>query len=158
MAGSKAGQKRENTGDWKESFLAFYSRFPNVMRAARHAGVSRAMVYKEAAGNPEFKAQFEEAKAEGIETIEGVAMELASKNRDARHNTLRIFMLKAHKREIYGDQSEIRLKGSADEPVRVDVTAKLQPLSDDDLEALERLIDKLEGSLVSGPALLTDPS
>jgi hypothetical protein len=135
-AGRKAGSKLEYGADWIPGFLAFYSRYPNVMRAARAAGVDRSMIYKEAAANPKFKAQLEEAKADGIETIEGLAMELASKNRDARHNSLRMFMLKAHKPDVYREtlNQNLNHEGSLELTGRIELVEVVRPAAKEEDE------------------------
>lgn len=137
----------EQAGEWTVVFLAFLRKMPNVMRAAKAAGVSRAMAYKERDADPWFREQWDEAIADAIENIEAVALDLA-KLRDPKHNGLRMFMLKSHKREQYGDRGELMLKGSKEAPIRIEVVNRMQTLTEEEFALLERLRDKLDGPAV----------
>ena len=140
---SRRRGRYENTGDWKPAFLASMRKLPNALKAAKAAGVTRQAAYKERALNPEFAAQWDEAKREGIEDVERIMMELA-RLRDPKHNTIRMFMLRAHMPEVYGDRSELLLRGSREEPIHVQHGVNLKDLSMEELDLLERIL--------SGPA------
>lgn len=114
----RVGSKVANSGEWKQAFIAYLRKYPNVVKAANHVGVARSLVYRERAADPAFEAAFQDAWDEAIDAIEGVAMELA-RSRNPKNNSLRMAMLRAHRPERYGDRSEIRLKGSKEEPLLV---------------------------------------
>lgn len=114
------GERVENAGEWTVGFLAALRRTPNVLRAAKAAGISRAMAYKEREADPVFRKEWDEAIADAIENIEAVALDLA-KNRDPKHNNLRMFVLRAHKRDVYGEKTDLTVRGSRAEPLQVNM-------------------------------------
>ena len=119
----------ENTGDWKEPFLAYLRKHPNVHKAAKAAGTERKNAYKARVRDPEFAEAWDDAIGEGIDEIEALAIKNA-KSGDARWQTMMIFLLKNWKPERYKDtvQNEVVGKDGGDVIVKI-----LRGVSMDDL-------------------------
>jgi hypothetical protein len=88
---------------WHEAFLAGLKICPVVSYAARLAKVSRRNVYEQRERFPEFAAAWDDAIAEGIEMLEAEAHSRARRVSD----TLMIFLLKAHKPQMYRERLDI---------------------------------------------------
>lgn len=99
--------------NWKSLFLGELRLSPNVSRAARAAGVSRQHVYMLRTQDPDFATAWDHALAESIDDLEGAAYDRAKLDSD----TLAIFLLKCHRREVYGDRSRLELTGADGGPV-----------------------------------------
>jgi hypothetical protein len=76
-----------------------------VSDAARAAGISRSQAHRVRSDDPEFAAAWAEAEAMAVDRLERIAFQRASKTSD----TLLIFLLKAHRREKYGDQITVNV-------------------------------------------------
>ena len=63
--------------NWQAGFLEALSRSGNVTMAARSAGISRRAASRARRQDPEFAKQWEAALWEGVETLEGIALERA---------------------------------------------------------------------------------
>lgn len=61
---------------------------------------------------PAYKVRFEEIKERFVDGLEVVAIERAKEKSDA----LLTLMLKAHRREVYGDRSQLELQANLDKP------------------------------------------
>lgn len=131
----------ENTREWQEGFLTSLRTLPNVLKACKRVGIGRTTAYEARGTDPEFAAAWDDALQDGIDRIEQVAMQACMDN-DYHRDTMRIFMLKSHRREVYGDSSNINLAGQLDHKHGFDLSG----LSLGELEALERLIAKATGS------------
>jgi len=94
----KKGSARPRTGDWRLAFLATLGITANVAGACGAAGVSRQAAYAARARHAGFRAAWDDALAHAVDTLEAVAWERARTSSD----TLLIFLLKAHRRELYG--------------------------------------------------------
>lgn len=95
-------EDREISEDWRVRFLELFSLSLNVSLSAQGAGVSRVWAYKERQKNPEFAAKWDDAKIAAIERLEGVAFKRAQESSDL----LVIFLLKAHKPDVYRERFE----------------------------------------------------
>jgi hypothetical protein len=93
--------KQFNT-TWHAQFCDLFARSLNVTIAAKGAGVDRATVYEHRKRIPEFAEAFEEARRAAIEKLEAAAYDRANKMSD----TLAIFLLKAHKPELYRERNQ----------------------------------------------------
>ena len=60
---------------WQTAFLESLSKSGNVTLSARSAGISRRTAYKTRQNDPDFAAEWDEALWEGVETLEGLALE-----------------------------------------------------------------------------------
>lgn len=135
--------------EWKPVFLAALAEYGNVSKAARKAKISRQLVYQERDSDDLFAASWDQALKIGTEAIEDEARRRAFEGTlkpvyqggkrvgSVREysDTLTIFLLKAHKPELYRESSR---------SLNVNVTAdELRQLDDHDLDELER---KLTGA------------
>lgn len=88
---------------WHAKFLEILGTTCNVTLAARGAGVSRFTVYEHYREQPDFAAQWDDAKEAAVEILEAEAWQRARKVSD----TLIIFLLKAHKPAKYRERYEV---------------------------------------------------
>lgn len=111
---------------WKPVFLAGLAEYGNVSKAAKKARVSRAVVYEERAGDQAFADAWETALKigtdaledearrrafEGVKRIEGIyyfGKKVGTKTIVEYSDTLLIFLLKAHKPELYRERMETK--------------------------------------------------
>ena len=63
---------------WQTAFIRSLSLSGNITLAARAVGLSRSAVYVERDQDPEFAAEWDAALWEGVETLEGLALKLAT--------------------------------------------------------------------------------
>jgi hypothetical protein len=110
---------------WHEAFLRSLAAMPNVRLAARSAGVSRQDAYKHREMFADFAERWDEAKEAAVDSLELKAWTRASKASD----TLTIFMLKAHRPQLYRD--------------KLDVAFDLSNLTDEELMKLAEIRAKL---------------
>lgn len=73
---------------------------PSVRAACRRARISRVAYYAWINDDPEFKARMDAAKAQGLDALEDALSERGLQT----DTTAAIFLLKSHRREIYGDR------------------------------------------------------
>lgn len=113
-----AGKDR---GDKKAIFVLALRDGHSVKKAAEAAGVTRATCYRWRADDPHFEFDWDEAVEEGTDTLEDEAMRRARDGVDKPvyyqgkevgtikeySDTLLIFMLKARRRQKFGDQAVI---------------------------------------------------
>ena len=86
---------------WEQRFLDALRKTPHIGLAAKAAGVSRETCYKHRRDNPLFAAAWQSALEESIDDLEAKAFDLALKD----NVPLIQFLLKAHRRNVYGDVS-----------------------------------------------------
>lgn len=115
----------------KAKFISELSKWPNVSRAARLAGVSRVTAYNHRRTDPDFKQQWEEALQDGLARLEEEAERRAFKGVlepvyyqgqkvgavRKFSDTLAIFLLKAHDPDKYRDRRTVELRGSEEAPI-----------------------------------------
>lgn len=133
---------------WVPAFLAGLAEYGNVSKAAKRAKVSRAVVYEARSDDDQFAAAWDVALKQGTEALEDEARRRAfegvRREKGIYHkgvmvgkevireysDTLMIFLLKAHKPELYRETSRV---------LTINVTPDdLRNMSDDDLADLER--------------------
>lgn len=130
--------------DWKTVFLENLSKSPNITKAAKAAGYTRQRVYQIRDEDPEFAKLWDDALAQSLDTAEGELYRRAvrgvvkpvyqggvevGKIREYS-DTLMIFLLKAHKPEVYREVTRSELTGKNGGPItHKDVTE----LTDDEL-------------------------
>ena len=114
-ATKKATRKRPTrTPKKKQMFLdALSDGIPNVARACRVAGVGRRTVYDWRATDPEFAEQWEIALDDAVDFLVESAWARATKEH-APSDTLAIFLLKAHRREVYGERQVVEHAGKVE--------------------------------------------
>lgn len=88
------------TPDLKEKFLDELREVPNVARACRVLGLTRRLVYNHRRDDEIFRADWDDALEEGVESLEAIALERAADKSDI----LLMFMLKGAKPETYRER------------------------------------------------------
>ena len=102
---------------WEKAFLETLEQTANVKLACSSAGVSRAVVYRRRARNPEFSAKWGEAVDQAVELLEAEARRRAAVGVEEPvyyqgavvghvrkySDVLLIFLLKAHRPRVYRD-------------------------------------------------------
>ena len=130
--------------DWKAVFFENLSKSPNITKAAKAAGYTRQRVYQIRDEDPDFAKLWDDALAQSLDTAEGELYRRAvrgvvkpvyqggvevGKIREYS-DTLMIFLLKAHKPEVYREVTRNELTGKNGGPIQhKDVTE----LTDDEL-------------------------
>jgi hypothetical protein len=123
--------------EWVGTFLSALRRSPNVSAAARAAGVTRQAVYLYRESDPDFARAWDDALAESTDHLVGEAYRRAFEGTDEPvfykgeecgtvrkySDTLTCFLLKAHRRDVYGDK--------VTQEVTMDVNARIE-IPDDD--------------------------
>jgi hypothetical protein len=129
--------------EWTGPFLLQLASSPDVSAAAAVAGVSRTMAYKHRDADPEFAAAWQDALDASTDGLAGEAY------RRARHgtekavyyrgeecgrvreysDTLAIFLLKAHRPEVYGAKVDVTSGGK---PVPILTVQVVRPDGVDD--------------------------
>ena len=128
---------------WKPTFLKVLQATCNVTEAASRAGVSRARVYKLRETSTKFRAQWKESEAIATDILAmevrrramtGVKEPVYYLGKVVGHiqkpsDTLAIFLLKAHRPEMYRDNFSIDHKGAVDVNLKTDEDALLAKLT-----------------------------
>lgn len=144
--------------DWKPVFIKALALSPNVAAAARKAGITRQAAYHTRSQDTEFSADWDDALGQAIEAAEGELYRRAVKGTITnRHydkdgnlvgvdrqysDTLLIFMLKAHKPEIYRETTRNELTGAGGKPIQTEQVHDLSKLSLDELIQLRAIVAK----------------
>jgi predicted anti-sigma-YlaC factor YlaD len=92
-------KKALKLAEWVPLFLATFRETGNVRLSCEAVGVARQTVYAHAEASEEFRKQWDMAKEEAIDVLEAAARARGLEQSD----TLLIFLLKSHRREVYGD-------------------------------------------------------
>lgn len=112
--------------DWRIKFLDALQMHGIVTRAALEAGVHRDTAYFERSKDEWFASEWTKALERGVDMLEDVARQRAYEGSD----TLLIFLLKAHRPDVYRETTRT---------ISVNVTPDdLRTMSDDDLDDLEK--------------------
>lgn len=91
--------------EWETDFLAQLAKLPNVAEACRAAGVTRQAAYQARQADPEFASRWKDALDESTDDLVGKLYERALKD----DTTAAIFLLKSHRRDVYGDRVQTDL-------------------------------------------------
>lgn len=97
----KKGKKGRR--DWRALFLEALRRSPSVSTAARMAQISRQHVYKARAADAEFAAAWDDALEQAVDDLVAAAWKRAR----GKSDVLAIFLLKAHRPEVYRERIEV---------------------------------------------------
>lgn len=89
--------------EWEDAFLATLRRSANVRLAAKNAGIDYSVAYRKKQRDPIFSRRWDEAKEQGVDLLEAEAFRRAMASSDR----VLMFLLKAHRRNIYGDQIRV---------------------------------------------------
>jgi hypothetical protein len=96
---------RARTRIWQRAFLKALQKVPNVKAACAVAGITRRSAYDARDNDPEFSAAWLHALGESVDRVEAKVFQQAIEG-DAQ---LAMFLLKSHKRELYGDVSRMEV-------------------------------------------------
>lgn len=88
---------------------------PSYLSACRKARISRAAFYDWKRDDPEFSERIEAARGIGLDALEDALITRGLKN----DTTAAIFMLKSHRREIYGDKVTNEHTGKDGSPLTI---------------------------------------
>lgn len=119
MARKKVTQETPKKG-WQERFLAELTKTGNVRLSCKKALVSRGYVYRHKQESKDFGKAWRVAIREATDALLAEARKRALKGSD----TLIIFLLKAYRRDLFGDKVELRHRGMRLN-VNVDVAREL---------------------------------
>lgn len=108
----KRRARRKSAGEWKPAFIAAMRKDPCVRDACRAAKINRATAYEHRDSDPDFKKQWDEAKAEGIDVLEKIARKRAR----GRSDVLLIFLLKSYRPETFRETTRHLHGGDPDSP------------------------------------------
>ncbi len=106
---TKGTPKKRTTGDWIPAFLTVLRDTCNVRASCQAAGIVRSKAYDRRDKDKEFRKQWADAIEDGIEVLEAAARQRAMSISD----TLLIFLLKAHRPEVYRDRYEVKINYGA---------------------------------------------
>jgi len=137
IAGQVIRVRRRAGRGWERTFLEAFRNTGNVRAACQAAGVHRTAPYVRAKRDPRFAADWAAAKQDAIDLLESWLWDAGSKG-DTRAT---IFLLKAHRPEVYRDQLEVRFD-ARQAAERIAAKLKLNP--DEVLAAAERLAQELD--------------
>ena len=87
----------KKAAEWQPIFLAVLRDTANVRLACQKAGIARPIAYKHRNRSPRFAAEWDTALAEAVDVLEAEARRRGL----AASDTLLIFLLKAHRPEVY---------------------------------------------------------
>lgn len=108
--------------DWKPAFLQALAGLPNVRAACQTVGVARPTVYERRKADPVFAKAWDAAIDEAVDILEEHAWQRATTGTPTRpvvkrdgtiievmevSDTLMMFLLKAHRRDKYGDRLDL---------------------------------------------------
>lgn len=120
---------------WRPIFLEELAKSGNVAHSARVAGVDRVSAYKAREINEEFRAQWEEAEAEAVDSLQ---MEAWRRGRDGVEkpvfykgevvgyiteysDNLLSFLLRAHRPEVFDRGTKLEVSGPDGGPIEYEV-------------------------------------
>jgi hypothetical protein len=101
------------TPEKRQAILAALRERPSFSAACRKAKISRFAFYSWRHDEPEFDADVLTAREEGLDALEDALVTRGLKN----DTTAAIFMLKSHRREVYGDRQQIEHSGEIATPI-----------------------------------------
>jgi hypothetical protein len=145
-----SGRRRTSQRAWKKAFLEALSGGATITHAARLAGVARSAVYALRDEDESFAVAWDEAYAEGSDTIEQEAIRRAVQGIEGRpvtyrgqvvaemteySDTLLLALLKARKPESYRERMDVKHSGQIATPTAAELAANRAAGLDDALEA-----------------------
>ena len=93
---------------WKPTFLEALRQSGNVRAACQKANITRQNAYTAKAKQPVFRKAWDDALADAVDALELTAWKRAHEHSDG----LLKFLLKAHRREMYGDHQRHEISGT----------------------------------------------
>lgn len=101
---------------WRPLFVEAIRNTGNIRAACQKAGISRQAAYKQRSKANGFMREWDEAMDDAIDLLEAKAWQRATAVVESS-DTMLIFLLKSHRREVYGDT--MRHGGESGNPVRI---------------------------------------
>ena len=92
---------------WKPAFIEALRQSGNVRAACQKANITRQAAYSARSKQPTFKLAWDNALADAVDALELTAWRRAHEHSDG----LIKFLLKAHRRELYGDHQRHEISG-----------------------------------------------
>ena len=92
--------------NWRPAFLQTLKETGNVLLSCRVAGISRKQAYKTRQTNAAFAAEWADCMDDAIDMLEDIAVQRAKTVSDV----LLIFLLKAHRPEVYRETVNLRIE------------------------------------------------
>jgi hypothetical protein len=92
---------------WKPAFIEALKQSGNVRAACQKANITRQAAYSARSKQPTFKLAWDNALADAVDALELTAWRRAHEHSDG----LIKFLLKAHRRELYGDHQRHEISG-----------------------------------------------
>lgn len=102
---TRKASARRDRGEWAPAFLEALRNSGNVRASCRAAGISRQSAYDFRGNDAPFATAWQEALDEAIDVLEAAARQRALHSSD----TLLIFLLKAHRPEVYRERVDMRV-------------------------------------------------
>jgi hypothetical protein len=100
---------------WRPRFLASLAEHGHVVFACKKAKVKRNTAYKHRRSDPEFAKQWKTALDEAIDMVEGSLISRAIVD----DTTAAIFLLKAHRPELYREKFAAEIAGIGGAPIKL---------------------------------------
>lgn len=144
-----AGRRRTSQRAMREAFIEALSGGATITHAARTVGAGRSTVYEWRDEDPEFARRWDEAYAEGADTIEQEAFRRAVQGIEGRpvtfrgqvvaemteySDTLLLALLKARKPNEYRERVDLRHSGQIAQPTAAELEANRAAGLDDGME------------------------
>lgn len=128
--------------DWTEAFLNALAKVPNITAAARAAGISRRGAYDRREADPEFAAAWDDALEQSTDALVGAAYRRAFEGTEEPvfyqgeecgmvrrfSDRLAMFLLKAHRPQVYGDKSQVEMSGPDGGPIPVAIEQAIEKI------------------------------
>jgi len=121
--------KGRRVRNWKPAFLTALTACPDVSKACAAAGITRSRAYAERQADEAFAIQWHDAINVSLDALEAALIERGME----KDTTAAIFLLKSHRRDVYGDNLKLEHSGR--------VAHDLETLDD---EQLDKVIAGLE--------------
>lgn len=113
-------RQQRRAEEWRPAFLATLRNTGNVRVSCETAGISRKTAYKAKDSSEDFRAKWNEAMDDAIDSLEAVAQVRARSTSDL----LLIFLLKAHRPDKYRETVRQEHTGRDGTPIEVTLDAK----------------------------------
>lgn len=123
--------------DWAPAFLASLETRPDVSFACRMAGIVRSTAYRRQQADEEFALAWHDAINVSLDKLEAALFRRATED-DTR---AAMFLLKAHRPDIYGDRFQVQHQGELKH--RVDAASVLAV---DAREQVQQLLESVAGA------------
>ena len=167
-------KRRSGKKSWREPFLKMLAKSGNVLLACQSSAVTRSSAYKEKSLNRAFSAQWDEAMAKAVDFLEATAWKRATtgtmepvwmKDEHGRpvkvdsvprmSDTLLIFLLKAHRPQMYRETFRSEVSGPGGSPLvsmamQVDLPA-IRTRVASAIEAQQKVDAMIERGLICAP-------